>query len=224
MHPELPVLRDLYNDGDMLFFANTGVMSKPVNKDNYYIETKTQLFSHNHMQRETQRLDPYDTSPGTGSVGRMADILHNQGFNVASFSIDGFSVALSGKAGVVEAPMIVNNRGITKVQIDNTRDILPILHNVSEQDSGMFAETWSSSFMKAIGTNDLLGAELEGVTTTIGFPDSYFGRSLNTVSRLIATRDVRGVDLDTFFVQLYGKYLVYFISAVDKSYVFHSTI
>lgn len=87
----------------MLFFANTGVLSQPVNKDNYYVLTNTQLFSHNHMQQETKRLDPYQTSSGTGILGRMSDVLTNEGHNVGSFSVDRFSVALVGKPGVTES-------------------------------------------------------------------------------------------------------------------------
>lgn len=95
LHPELPIVKQLYEDGDMAFFANTGVLSQPVNKDNYYVLTNTQLFAHNHMQRETKRIDPYETASGTGILGRMADILTSEGHNVGSFSVDRFSGELN---------------------------------------------------------------------------------------------------------------------------------
>ena len=43
LHPELTEVQSLYGDEDLLFFANTGVLSKPVNKENYYALTNTQL-------------------------------------------------------------------------------------------------------------------------------------------------------------------------------------
>ena len=46
IHPDLPAVRDLYNDEDLLFFANTGVMSQPVTKENYSVLTSVQLFAH----------------------------------------------------------------------------------------------------------------------------------------------------------------------------------
>lgn len=204
LHPQLPIVKSLYDEGDMLFFANTGVLSQPVNKDNYYVLTNTQLFAHNHMQRETKRIDPYETTSGTGVLGRMSDVLTKQGHNVGSFSVDRFSVALVGKPGVTESPIIINNRGVTPVYIDKSKDIIPNLHNISEEDSGIFAETWSASLMKAIGTNDLLSLELASRTTNTTFPNTYLGNSLNTVARLMATRDIRGVDVDTFYIERGG--------------------
>ena len=156
VHPDLPAIKDLYDDGDLLFFANTGVMSQPVDKNNYFELTNTQLFSHNHMQREAKRVDPYDVSEGTGVLGRMADILTQKGHNVGSFSVDGVSVALDGKPGVSDPPVTVGRRGLGKVYLDETNEFMSKLHNKSAIDSGIFAETWSSSLIKSVDHNELL--------------------------------------------------------------------
>jgi hypothetical protein len=205
LHPQLPAIKALYESEDLLFFANTGVLSQPVNKDNYYILTNTQLFAHNHMQRETKRVDPYEASSGTGVLGRMTDILTREGSNIGSFSVDRFSVALAGKPSISDAPMIVDRGGVPQVYLDDIKADLAKLHNISHLDSGIFADTWSSSLMESIGTNDRLSAELESVTTQVDFPNSYLGQSLETISRLIATRHVRGVDVDTFYIEKGGK-------------------
>ena len=205
LHAELPAIKTLYDDQDLLFFANTGVLSQPVNKDNYYALTNTQLFAHNHMQRETKRIDPYETSRGTGVLGRMADVLTRDGHNVGSFSVDRFSVALVGKPGVSGSPMIVNRYGVPEVHLDDTKAILPHLHNTTQPDSGYFAEAWSASLMDSIATNELLRSELETRTTQVEFPDTYLGSTFETISKLIATRDIRGVDVDTFYIERGGK-------------------
>ncbi len=181
-------------------------MSQPVNKDNYYALTNTQLFAHNHMQRETKRIDPYDVSSGTGVLGRMADALSREGNNIGSFSVDRFSVALVGEPGVSDSPMIVGADGVPRVYLDDIKTSLSKFHNVTtSSDTGIFAETWSSALMDSIGTNDLLRSELEGLTTEVEFPDSYLGNSLETVSKLIASRDARGADVDIFYVETFGK-------------------
>ncbi len=240
IHPELPAIQQLYNDGDLMFFANTGVMTqvrlyemnrntpflcrrlfltlipflqKPVNKFNYWVLTNTQLFAHNHQQRETKRVDPYDSDQGTGVIGRMADILNGLDHNVGSFSVDRFSVALVGTPGVSLTPMIVNRDGVPKVYLgDELAETLPLLHNSSSPDSGFFGETWSNELMSSLETNNLLGAELENVTTTTTFPTSYLSIQLQTVARLIATREARGVDTDTFYIETFGTRYVSFIS------------
>ena len=46
----LDIVGELYNSGEALFFANTGVLSKPMNKhDEWVKETSFQLFAHNTM-------------------------------------------------------------------------------------------------------------------------------------------------------------------------------
>ena len=207
LHPQLPAIKALYESEDLLFFANTGVLSQPVNKDNYYLLTNTQLFAHNHMQRETKRIDPYETRSGTGILGRMSDVLTREGHNVGSFSVDRFSIALAGKPGISDPPIIVGRNGVPTIYLDDTKANLAKLHNATHPDSGIFADTWSSSLMESIGTNDRLSAELESVTTQVDFPNSYLGQSLETVSRLIATKDVRGVDVDTFYIEAGGEYI-----------------
>ena len=206
VHPKLPAVKALYDDNDLLFFANTGVLSKPVNKDNYYTETNVQLFSHNHMRREAKTIDPYEVSVDTGVLGRMSDVLTRKGHNVGSFSVDGLSVALVGEPGVSDSPVVVGRRGAQKVYLlDGSTTELSRLHNVSEADSGVFAETWSASLMHSLGTNDVLDNELSNVTTNVQFPESYLGNTFETISKLIATRNARGVDVDTFYVEKGGK-------------------
>lgn len=157
------------------------------------------------MQHETRRLDPYDTNTGTGILGRMTDVLTSKGHNTGSFSVDRFSVAVVGEPGVTEAPMIINRDGLPELYLDATTDaILGKLHNTSSANSGIFAETWSASLIDGIGTNKLFSSELKNTTTNGTFPDTNLGKSLETISKVIATRDVRGVDVDTFYVGLSG--------------------
>ncbi len=189
-----------------------------MNKYNYWILTNTQLFAHNHQQRETKRIDPYDSDAGTGVVGRMADILNGLDHNVGSFSVDRFSVALVGTPGVTQTPMIVNRYGVPSVYLgDDLAQTLPLLHNATPPGSGFFGETWSNELMTSLGTNALLGQELDDVTTNTPFPTSYLSTQLQTVARLIATREARGVDTDTFYVEAFGKYRVIDISDLVRS-------
>ena len=70
-------LAEIYNAGDGVFFANIGTMSKPVNVDNFKTETTAQLFSHHDMKKEELIVDVFRDRPGSGVLGRMADILGN---------------------------------------------------------------------------------------------------------------------------------------------------
>ena len=59
IHKKIPILREIYNDGNGIFFSNIGHLSKPVTKNNWYTETKTHLFSHKTMEREAQLVDAF---------------------------------------------------------------------------------------------------------------------------------------------------------------------
>jgi len=89
--------------------------------------------------------------------------------------------------------------------MDDTQDFMTDLHRATSHDSGIFAETWSASMMESLGINHLLSSELQDVSTHTVFPNAYFASQLQTVARLIATREARGVDTDTFYVEIGGK-------------------
>jgi len=205
VHSTLKTIRQLYLDGDLTFFANTGVLNAAVNKTNYY-KTPVQLFAHNSMQQETRRVDPFNRQANTGVLGRMLDVLVKKGNNVGSFSMDRNSVTVSGMPGVASSPMVVSSGdGQTPFYASSTvRGLLPKLHEQNSVDSGYFSETWSSSLTQALNGNDLISAALLNVSTSVVFPNSYLGRQLRTVARLISTRNQRGVDTDTFYVEIGG--------------------
>ena len=202
IHSDLKAVYNMYLENDLLFFANTGVLTKPVNKDNWKSETETRLFAHNVMQRETKRIDPYESSSGTGVLGRLADVLFESGHNVGSFSLERFSVALAGSPERSQQ-MILDRNGVPEIYFNS--DLIKDFHTSTTYDSGFFAETWSSEFMNAINTNGLLSSEIQGTNLNTNFPSSNLSRNLKTVAELIATREARGVDIDTFYVEIGGK-------------------
>ncbi len=205
VHQNLSEIKSLYDDGDLLFFANTGVLSKPVNKENYALDTNVRLFSHSDMQKEAMAIDPYEINTGTGVLGRMKDILQQKGNNVGSFSVNHLTITSIGKPGVSDSPVVVGQRGVQEVYLDSMREELSKLHNETHPDSGAFADMWSSLLMESIGINDLLGKQLDGLNTFVEFPDTNLGNSLETISKIISTRQIRGVDVDTFYISQKGK-------------------
>lgn len=62
----LPALKAIYDEGKGLFFANMGHLHKPVTKDNWMTETRTDLFSHHTMKKESQEVDAFKEGEGPG--------------------------------------------------------------------------------------------------------------------------------------------------------------
>jgi len=79
IHEDLPFIKELYDDKDLLFFANTGLVNKPnMNRDNWDAVTRSRLFGHNSMLKEVKKNDPFDVQIGSGVLGRMADLVYKK--------------------------------------------------------------------------------------------------------------------------------------------------
>jgi hypothetical protein len=57
------------------------------------------------MQKEAQRIDPFDKAPATGILGRMCDVLATKGFNPIPITIEDVTIATAGKPGIAIAPL-----------------------------------------------------------------------------------------------------------------------
>ena len=72
VNENLPILADLYNQNQAVFFANTGTVAKPMSKhDNWKKENGFRPFAHNTMQRMFRTGDTFEEKVGTGVMGRM---------------------------------------------------------------------------------------------------------------------------------------------------------
>jgi len=73
------LLKDLYAEGDAMFFANIGTLDKPVAKADWLQQARTFLFAHNTQQQELMRLDIGKELDLSVVGGRMIDVLKELG-------------------------------------------------------------------------------------------------------------------------------------------------
>ena len=99
---------------------NVGVLNNGnVTKHNYKALTATQLFAHNHIQEELQKIDPFDNTPPTGILGRGVKMLLNKYVfraNAVSLnqpSLAGFECGSAALNMVVKIMETRNPRGVT---------------------------------------------------------------------------------------------------------------
>jgi uncharacterized protein (DUF1501 family) len=208
VHPKLEAVQEMYRDGDLLFFTNTGVLTKLTDKQNYSRDTATQLFAHNWMQREAQRVDPLKKVDGTGILGRIADELTQKGLNVGSFAIDVNAISLIGKPAVSPTPFILSRGGVSNFNTNPSSDtmdsMITSLNEATALESGVFSELWSNKLFQSISNNKRIYDALADKTTETNFPDSHLGRQLEMVAKMIDSRDARSADADVFFLQTGG--------------------
>jgi uncharacterized protein (DUF1501 family) len=210
IHQDLEIVESLYKDGDLAFFANAGVINRPVNKDNFYQQTKTPLFAHNTMQEEAQKIDPFDGAPGTGILGRMCDTLNGKGFTAQPITVEDATIATVGAPGTAVYPLFVSPYGANEFnptpegETFDPRPYLDQLNDVTELQSSLFGETWSKRLQTALFDNEALVGALSSTELENEFPDTDYGSKLKAVASLIASHTQRGTDRDVFYARMGG--------------------
>ncbi|KAL7563671.1 hypothetical protein ACA910_015940 [Epithemia clementina (nom. ined.)] len=208
LHPELQTVQNLYNTGDLSFFFNTGVLNAPSSNTNYSDVSETHLFAHNTMAKEVARLDPFDLQTGTGVLGRLSDVLTSRGYQPNSFSIDGSSVAVTGKVGAAITPVIVSHAGLIPfVPGSEAYDIksrTELLNGGNDLwSSNIFGEAWAERLTKAIWETAMLEGYMGGISLPSP-PDHTLAEAFETIVKLMMTHGDRRNGRDVFFVSLGG--------------------
>lgn len=79
------------------------------------------------------------------------------------------------------------------------------LNQLERIGSSIYGETWSDMLLQALDENKLLYNTLTQTTLNENFNQyNYLSRQFEVVSKLIKSKDVRGVDRDVFYVQTGG--------------------
>lgn len=224
INKDLPYVKELYDNGDLLFFANTGVVNKNgMTRANWDRVTQTRLFAHNTMQEETKKIDPYSTLPGSGILGRLKDLMATK-FNsvVNAIGINHNSIALSGDPAKAvpttivggNGPVPFGNRPSKKETSELYFDLEGYVAELnSDQDafSGIYGDTWSETLLNGIVESDRISEYIE--KDTVKLDDAIWElepeedkayKEFQTVSRMIQTRTDRHVDRDLFTLEYGG--------------------
>mmetsp|Transcript_662 Transcript_662/g.1594 ORF Transcript_662/g.1594 Transcript_662/m.1594 type:complete len:2342 (-) Transcript_662:143-7168(-) len=211
IHENLPILEELYNDGDLSWFMNAGVLNNGnVTKDNYNALTQTQLFAHNAMQQEVQQIDPFDSTPRTGILGRAVKALINTyGMFSSAVSINRPSYAVNGDVRDDESPLplIMSEEGGQSAfarpptETFDPTEYIQQLNGPNTLSSSLYSETYSELLVKSIYENDMLTNALRAQKLAPAGQAECGSDALNMVVKLMQTSSLRGVQRDLFFVE-----------------------
>ena len=180
IHPDLPYLHELYEQGDLAFFANTGVVNRaPLARNNYKLKSVTQLFAHNAMQDEGQAIDPFNDKIGTGILGRAKDVMTKLGLGVNSISIDNVAIATEGVPGAAKAASVVDKYSV-KVFAPRSKTENPdkeeeqwfkveelaaeINGETITNVTGIYGNTWSDVFANGMVESNMLYNAMKNVS------------------------------------------------------------
>lgn len=211
IHPQLGVLQSMYNDGDLSFISNVGVLQEYASKEDWRKKTDdTVLFSHNTQTSEVQNVDIFEAQAGRGVGGRLLDVLGGNGFSANAISAKNAAEALFSRVTpLIVVPSLAAYDKFDPMSADlSDPDILidkvKALNSETNLGSSLFTETYSSTLIRGLSENNLLYNALRDTTLNTTFPGSSIGRQFETVATMMKTKTVRGVDRDIFFVEQGG--------------------
>lgn len=208
LHPSLPGLQSLFAQGRLALVSNVGPLVAPVTRAEYLAGTAAlppQLFSHSDQTVHWQTGIP-DQPARTGWGGRTADLLRslNDGSQVSmSMSLAGNNTFQIGSA-------------VTQYQVSPDGSIglgwyydgdewnhppsIAIRRLMARSYGNLFEKGYRDVFQRALDQDRLLSGALGGAPVLqTAFPDTYLGRQMQMIARLISVRETLGLRRQVFF-------------------------
>lgn len=216
IHPDMPYIQQLFNEGNAAFVANVGSLVEPTTVIKYYnnlVEKPRALFSHSDQQNHWMTSVPQD-KVSLGWAGRLADILYtaNNNQNISmNLSLSGHNLFQQGRRVV---PLTLDTSGSGTVLLNGTgnnsfyeslkRQTLDNLLDATYQN--MLKQAYSNTVVGAFGSSiELSNAIASGNAFNTPFvANNYLSRQLNVVAKTIAAKDVLKVNYQTFFIGMGG--------------------
>lgn len=210
LHPSLPEVQSLFNNGNAAFLANVGTLLSPTTRAQYQarqVATPSNLFSHPDQQLEWQNQMQHATG-SSGWAGRMADKLTTQ-YNPGG--LVPMITSLSGEAlfsnGTTTAPLSITSAGpgIPTCTANKYCDIRQqAAQQFSTLSSGVsLVQADNAITNNAFSYNTTLAGALSAASplkTTFPTSGNTFAAQLQEVAKLIQVRAALGVTRQIFFV------------------------
>src|SRR4051812_12973751 len=213
LHPSLPELQNLFNQGKLTMVANVGTLVAPITRLQYMsgsVGVPPQLFSHEDqaVQWQTSVPDRPDTKTGWG--GRAGDLIRSLNGNSQvslALSIAGTNTFEFGNQVI---PYLISENGSlgmhgfgssgnSQIRLQGFKRLLGLPH------SRLFEQAYADTMTRSIAQNEILTAALNGIPAIATvFPDTDLGRQLKMVAKLIAARSNLNMRRQIFFCAVGG--------------------
>lgn len=217
LNAELGALRTLFGQGRVALLANVGTLAVPTtladwNQGTPRVAVPYQLFSHSDQQGAWQTGLP-DRPSSTGWLGRIGD-LTSGAFNAGSgvsiaMSVAGNNIMQAGDTtiqyqltteGAVRVGAVAAGNGL----YGNTAGSLAMRTLMTQPRTLLLEAELNKIGKRAIDTEVLVTAALEGIHLNTVFPATNLGGQLKMVARMIGARGALAQRRQIFFVQSGG--------------------
>ena len=214
IHPDLPYLKTLYDQGDLAFVSNVGSLIEPTSLVQYNDGSKPLpegLFSHPDHQVHWQTLVPQVRgSAPKGWGGRMAEVMShaNQQSNISmNISLSGSNVLQSGNTTV---PYIADPGGVVELKNYGQDPTLQLAVDdiLGQHYQSIYSKTLAQANRNSIDASVLFKSALDSLS--IPFDPSAIAdntetyQRLSMVSKIMEARTALSMNRQIFFVERGG--------------------
>jgi uncharacterized protein (DUF1501 family) len=214
VHPSMPGLQSLFENGNAAVVANVGPLVEPTTRDQFFagsVTVPSQLFSHNDQQDQWFSLKGAATSK-TGWAGRIADLIRQSvvdqqmATNASLFGTNLWQSADETIAYVMGQTGPLPFEGFSNDPENFLYDQKLAFERIVNAEYGSIYERGFAEIQRrAIAAADTVtGAIDTAPTLTTTFPNSQLGRQLETVAKLIGNRSALEMQRQIFFVATGG--------------------
>ena len=215
VHPSMPEVQELFNDGNIAFLANVGTLVEPTTLEqfeNNSVKLPLGMFSHSDQIAHWQTSIPNQRSV-TGWGGRIADkistINPNQNISM-NISLSGSNIFQVGNESFEYEVQPDGTGGIEINGFGNDADPYyaaktdAINRILDREYNNIFEKTIAAKTKESIKNNRFFSSAIENIDDfSTQFTQSQFSRSLRMVAKTIAARNTLKMRRQTFFV-LFG--------------------
>ena len=211
LHPDMPQLAAVINQGKGAVLANAGPLSAPLTRTQYRNQSAPippNLFSHSDQQFQWQ-TSVTDLPIRTGWGGRLLDfyLSQNQSQAASAVSLVGRSTFLNGVQASGFSVSSSGRFGLNFYESDSATDPVSVAFRkiLAAQRPHLFEAAWLDTLSRSIETQRLFNSAINTAPALqTQFPNSNLGDQLKTAARLIAARNALGIKRQTFFCSLGG--------------------
>lgn len=213
LHPALPQLQSLYDQGKLAVLANVGTLVQPTTKSDYQNSNSLPfgLFSHADQDQQWQTSVPQINSP-TGWAGRLADMVQagNDNQNISmNISLSGKNIFQLGNTAAEYSILptgtgSIGINGYGRLQTFDQIRTAAVDSLMEKQYQDIFKRTYAETVSASQNTHELFSAAVGGSTLNTAFSNNELSQRMQMVARTINVRQQLGVSRQTFFIRFDG--------------------
>jgi uncharacterized protein (DUF1501 family) len=210
VHPAMPHLQAMFDQGDAAFISNVGTMIQPTTRKQYIsrsVPLPIHLYSHGDQVVQWQTAINQGQTSVSGWAGRMADIMLSSSPSAGDF----FGISVAGRSlfqvgrnfgsyPISPSGAPVLHEKSSPLAFDQRRNEA-IKSAVDMEYSNLFHRVYAKEVKRSFDLEGQFNSAYQTSTLTTVFPSTSIGQQLAAVARSIKARTALGSSRQTFFVQ-----------------------